>query len=98
MTDSTNAMRCNILEAAYQLAQMDGWTNFKRDDVAEKAGVATGSVSHHFKTMNGLRDAVMRKAIQTECLSIVADGLAARNKYAQGAPEGLKREALATLM
>ncbi|MGL5775626.1 MAG: helix-turn-helix domain-containing protein, partial [Aeromonas veronii] len=56
MTDNTNAMRCNILEAAYQLAQVDGWTNFKRDDVAEKAGVATGSVSHHFKTMDGLRD------------------------------------------
>lgn len=98
MGNSTNAMRCNILEAAYQLAQLDGWTNFKRDDVAEKAGVATGSVSHHFRTMDGLRDAVMRKAIQTECLSIVADGLAARNKYAQSAPEGLKRQSLETLI
>lgn len=98
MAEKDSTMRCNILEAAYQLAQADGWSNFKRDDVAEKAGVATGSVSHHFKTMNGLRDAVMRKALQTGCLGIVADGLAARHKYAQSAPEGMKREALETLM
>lgn len=98
MTDRENTIRCNILEVAYQLAQVDGWNNFKRDDVAEKAGVATGSVSYHFKTMDGLRDAVMRKAVHTRCLSIVADGLAARNACAQAAPEGLKREALATLM
>ena len=98
MSEKESVMRCNILEAAFQLAQLVGWSSFKRDDVAEKAGVATGSVSHHFQTMNNLRSAVMRKAIQTECLSIVADGLAARNKYAQSAPEGLKRQALATLM
>lgn len=98
MSDNTNAMRCKVLDAAYQLAQHVGLYDMMRDDVARLAGVASGSVNHHFKTMDGLRDAVMRKAIQTECLSIVADGLAARNKYAQGAPEGLKREALATLM
>lgn len=96
--EETNVMRCNILEAAYQLAQKDGWNNFKRDDVSDLAGVGAGSVNHHFKTMSQLRDTVMRKAIQTGCLTIVADGLAARNKYAQQAPEALKREALETLI
>lgn len=98
MSENESAMRCAILESAYQLAQREGWSNFKRDDVAEHAGVATGSVSHHFRTMDGLRNAVMRKAVQMGCLSIVADGLAARNEYAQQAPEGLKRQALDTLM
>lgn len=98
MSEETNAMRCNILEAAYQLAQADGWSNFKRDDVAERAGVATGSVSHHFRGMDGLRGAVMRKAIQTECLPIIAEGLVARDRHAQQAPEWLKRQALETLI
>lgn len=98
MTEKESVMRCNILEAAFQLAQLVGWSSFKRDDVAEKAGVATGSVSHHFQTMNNLRSAVMRKAIQTECLPIIAEGLVARDRHAQQAPEWLKRQALETLI
>lgn len=90
--------RDQILTAAFDEAVQAGFYTMTRDNIAERAGVATGSVNHHFKDMANLRHAVMRKAIQTEQLCIIATGLAQGDDIARSAPEGLKRRALETLV
>ncbi len=90
--------RDQILTAAFDEAVQSGFYTMTRDNIAERAGVATGSVNHHFKDMANLRHAVMRKAIQVERLCIIATGLSQGDDIARSAPEGLKRRALETLV
>ncbi|MGL4249145.1 MAG: TetR family transcriptional regulator [Aeromonas sp.] len=87
-----------ILQTAFQIATLEGFDALRRDKVAIRAGVATGSVSHHFDTMDGLRDAVMELAIQNESLSIIAVGISRGNSVAQNAPSELKRRAVETML
>jgi AcrR family transcriptional regulator len=55
--------REQILQAAVTLAARDGYPNIKRDEVAQRAGVAAGSVNLHFSTMTQLRRDVVRYAV-----------------------------------
>lgn len=52
-----------VLEAAVDLAQERGFANITRDLVAERAGVAAGSVNNAYGNMDALRDAVMAHAV-----------------------------------
>jgi DNA-binding transcriptional regulator YbjK len=87
-----------ILRAAVRLAKRLGFRKFLRRDVALEACTATGTVSYHYRDMDGLRTAVMRHAIENEVLEIVAQGLAERHVLALKAPEGLKRRAAQRLV
>jgi len=63
--------REQILQAAVALAARDGYPNIKRDEVAQRAGVAAGSVNLHFSTMTQLRRDVVRYAV-TEANKVLA--------------------------
>lgn len=87
-----------ILETAYKLADTEGFDSLTRDGVATAAGVAQGTVNHQFVTMDGLRDEVMRTAIERVNLAIIGHGLAVGNPIAKSAPDDIKRQALDTLL
>ena len=86
-----------VLEAALAMAQERGFASITRDGVAERAGVAAGSVNNAYGDMSGLRDAVMASAVEREMVDIVGQGLAAGHPAARNAPEDLKARALAKL-
>jgi AcrR family transcriptional regulator len=86
-----------ILAVAVAHASVVGLNGLRRDDIAQKAGVANGLVSRYFNTMLQLRRAVIRSAVHNEILPIIAQGLAMREPEAMKAPEALKQKALATL-
>lgn len=90
--------RDQILAVALTMAERDGFNNLRRDAVAEEAGVATGQVNHMFETMDKLRRAVMKAAVNREILPIIAQGLANGDKVAHEAPVWLKQKALASLV
>jgi len=96
MTDDTQ-MKLDILRAAVKLAKSRGFRSFSRDDVAQAAKTATGTVSYHYRGMTGLRRAVMQYAIDNEVLEIVAQGLAERHVMAVKAPEELRLRAAGCL-
>lgn len=83
-----------VLTAAMVVAERDGYNNMRRIDVAEQAGCANGTVNTHFTNMTQLRNAVMRRALKTENLFIVAQGVIGGNKHAIKAPPKLKEKAL----
>lgn len=87
-----------ILEVAFTMAQRDGFGTLTRDGVAAEAGVAMGSINHHWKVMSALRDAVMQRAVEEENLEIIAQGIALGDKIANSAPLELRTRALTTLL
>lgn len=92
-----NDRKQHILQAATALAQEKGHSNLTRDEVATRAQVSTGLVNRYFGDMQQLQRAVMREAVERRMLPVIAVGLALRDPIALGAPQELRREALATL-
>lgn len=97
MSDKVEDRNRRVLEAAVSLASERGYQKITRSEVADRAGVATGSVNNAYETMDGLRDAVMAAAVERGLLAIVAQGLAASHPTARAAPQVLKDSALASL-
>lgn len=89
--------RTAIMAAALELAEATGFGNITRDGVAQRAGVAVGSVNHEFGTIAKLRDEVMAQAVAREILPIIAQGLACNHPALQNAPGELKSAALAVV-
>jgi AcrR family transcriptional regulator len=87
-----------ILEVAYTMAQRDGFGTLTRDGVAAEAGVATGSVNHHWVKMSALREAVMQRAVEEENLELIGQGMALGDSVAKSAPLELRTRALTTLL
>lgn len=87
-----------ILDAAVKVAgRPGGWSKLTREAVAREAECADALVSKYFGTMLTFRRTIMRAAIVRADLSVIAQGIAAGDKYAQKADESLKRKALETL-
>lgn len=87
--------KAQIMIAAVSLAEKNGWAQLTRDGVATAAGVSAGLVTFYFPAIDDLRQQVMRKAVRDEILSIVADGLVARNPAAMEASVELRQKAVA---
>lgn len=87
----------HITGVAFLMAKNYGLSSLSRDDIAHAAGAATGSVTYCFGNMSGLKDAVIRKAIECEELRIIAEGIIADNKIALSAPARLRAQALNSL-
>lgn len=88
----------HILEVAYTMAQRDGFGTLTRDGVAAEAGVAMGSVNHHWVKMSALREAVMQRAVEEEQLELIAQGIALGDVTAKSAPLDVRTRALTTLL
>lgn len=94
MRESRNAA---ILEAAIELAKVEGYQWITRDMVAKAAGVSTGSVHNAFGNFVELKREVMRQAIARQIVPIVAQGLAEGSLIAQSAPPALRQQVAASL-
>lgn len=90
--------RYQILKVSTELAEKaGGFSRLTRELIAKEIGCADGLISRYFGTMSELRRAIMRSAILTENLSIIAQGLACGDIHAQKAGKNLKARALQTL-
>lgn len=91
-----NERRAQILNVALELATESGYHKLTRHTVATNANVSLALVTHYFPS-DTLGAAVMREAVRTENLSIIAQGLACRDPIARRAPVELRRKAAAAL-
>lgn len=87
-----------ILAAAVEEAKDQGYQWITRDAVAKRAGVGAGSVNVAFGRMVELKRAVLREAVASRIVVIVAQGLADQHPIAKDAPSDLKQEAVALLL
>lgn len=84
-----------ILAVAVDMAKAVGYHKLTRDAVAEKAGVSMGLVTRYFGTMNQLKGAVVKRAVKTEVLEIVAQCILNKDPRGAKISEELKSRALA---
>jgi len=87
-----------ILSAALDIAKASGLAAVSGKKIAAALGIGRTGVMHHIVSMHSLRQAVMRRAIKTEELDIIAQGLATGDPIAQEAPEELRRRAVEMLV
>jgi AcrR family transcriptional regulator len=93
-----NDRKYEILTAAINIAaNQGGWSKLTREAIAKEAQCAEGLISKYFGTMTQMRRTIMRSAVMTDNLSIIAQGLAAGDTYAKKADPDLKARALETL-
>jgi len=90
--------KADILTAAVRAAARVGFANVRQVDIAKEAQCGFGTITLRWGTMAQLRRAVMRAAIQQQCLPVIAAGLGMGDKDAKKAPDALKKKALATLV
>ncbi len=86
-----------ILAAALKLAEKVGYSQISREAVAKASGVSAPLVTYHMGTMPEFRRKIMREAVRTECLPVIAQGLALKDKHARKASEELRARALQSL-
>lgn len=86
--------RAEIVAAAVHVAERDGIQRASFGAVAEVARCSRSTVVHYYPTLPQLHRDLMRAAIRRECLPVVAEGLARRDRHALKAPEQLKDRAL----
>lgn len=74
-----------------------GYRSVSRSEIAEAAGVAPSLVSARLGTMDNVRRAIMRQAIKTENVKVLAQGLAVGDSHARKAPDALRQKAAALI-
>jgi AcrR family transcriptional regulator len=87
-----------ILQAAINLAELDGYRTLTIQRVARVASVSPALVSHYYWTRDIMLTAVMEEAVRREVLNVIAEGLAHRHPAAMAAPPELQQAAVATLV
>ena len=84
-----------ILKAAIIVSEIHGYDKITRAQVAAQAnGCAESLVSNYFGTMVEFKRKIMRDAIATKNLKIIAQGLVNQDKHAIKAPRGLQQKAM----
>lgn len=87
-----------ILSAAVELAKTLGYQWITRDQVAEAAGVSTGSINSAYGTMRDLKRAVLSYAVEHEIIEIVRQGIGDDHEITRAAPAELKKRAAALMV
>lgn len=90
--------REQIITHALRLARVYGYREITRSEIAGASGITGAAISYHFETMDGLRDALMRAAVDRFDYVVIAQGLAAMDPIAIRAPDEVKRRAAGSLL
>lgn len=87
-----------ILKAALDVcSKSTSYARVTREQIANRAGIPPTLITYHMGTMESLRRDIMREAVRVECLPVIAQGLAMRDRRALNAPDELKQRALRSL-
>jgi len=86
-----------ILTAALCLAMGVGYQSVTREAIADACGVSHALVNLYFRVMPELKAAVMVEAVRVSNLTVIAQGLVARDPAVADLDPKLKRKALASI-
>ena len=84
-----------ILTAALDCAERYGCYDMTREQIGAAAGCSGPTVQYYFSTMDALRRSVMRAAVRTERLRVIAQGVVRGDNQAERAAPELRRRAMA---
>lgn len=87
----------HILNTAVELAVSVGYTKITRPSVAVAAGVSESTIQKHFSTMVQLRNDLVRRAVKTKNLAVIAQAIAAGSPHVKKLDADLREKALETV-
>jgi DNA-binding transcriptional regulator YbjK len=85
--------RRQLLDVAIELSRTVGYDKVTRHEIADAAEISPALVSHYFKTVEQLREVILRTAVKRAIPEIVAQGIIRRDPVALQAPAELKTAA-----
>lgn len=83
----------DVIRAALDLAQTIPYTDIRRAHLVAATGFSAGTVSGAVGTMRQLERSILRLAIQSEDIGVLALGLARKHPVALAAPPALRDRA-----
>ena len=89
--------QAQILSQATRMARDGKLYVVTAEEVAEEVGCSRPTIMHYFKSMQGLRDAVVKAAITDDNLNIIAQAIAANDPLMEKINESLRQRAVLTL-
>ncbi len=89
--------RAELIRAGLDLCRLTAYYEVTRDEVAAFAGVGSGSVNSYFGTINNYRQELIKAAIETRHLKILADAITRKESLVQGLDPQLKQEVLSSI-
>jgi len=101
MTQTKHTRRervAQILQAALAVAQTVGYNRMTRDQIAAHCGIPSSLIAYHCGTMVELRRSLVRHAIKTNNLVVLAQAIVAKDSRVKNLPDDIKRAALESLL
>lgn len=86
-----------LTDIAIRIAEKSSYINVNHEDIANEAKMSTASVYYVLGTRSALHEIIVKAAIETENVTIVAQALALKNPLAVEAPDVLKARAVQLL-
>jgi len=86
--------RAQILAAAIAIAKDGNLYRMTLEQVAERADISTATVIHYFRSMQGVRDAVVRDSIRQEYLPIIAQAVVGQDPLMSEVGPSLRQRAV----
>ena len=93
-----NPTRDKIINAALALAEKSHFDKIKQVELAEKSGVATGTIYTHFACFEDVKTAVVEAAVSSKNLKIIGQAVAQNHPCVVTLPPKMKRDALMQLI
>ena len=88
----------DVLLAAVELAAISGYLRVTRDAIADRAGVSMGSVTNYLGTIKQIRRAIVRHAIRTEHLVIIAHAIVNKDPLTNKVNKTLRARAMESVL
>ena len=90
--------REQVLAAALQSAILVPYYDLRREDVAAVAGMAPSNINSYFGTMGELRQAMLKRAIETENINVLKRALGRNEPLVEKMPKALKEKVVASFL
>jgi hypothetical protein len=95
---SPEQRRANLISLGLSYARETHYRTVPIKQICADEGVSHTLVFHYFAAAAAFHDAILKLAVESPDLRVLAQGLADHNPIAQAAPDALKRQALDTLL
>ena len=97
MKSKLNNTKNKILQAGIVVANEVGYTCATIEEIADEAGVVAGTIHHHFNCAENFKDSLVKYAIDTNQLKVIAQAIATGHRYTRCLPPNLREQAINSL-
>jgi len=90
--------REQVLVAAMVAAVLTPYYELRREEIAACAGMAPSNINSYFGTMYNLRQEILKRAIETENVRVLARAIGRNEPLVEKMPKALKQKVVDSLI